>query len=342
MLRSDNSALARDCEKESRQLRQRLLKLGPKDRAERGEARRELRRLAKEEKARQRKAVDEVIRGANVVCATLAGALATSLRNESFDVVVIDEAAQALEAACWGAALKGRKVVLAGDHLQLPPTVMSDAAARDGLGETMFARVHAKWHREGVARMLTVQYRMHEDIMRWASDELYEGKLTAAAAVARHTLGGVGGGGDDGGGGHPVLMLVDTAGCDMEEHCEEEGDSKDNPGEAAAVMALIRRLIRSGAVSPEDVGVITPYSAQVGVLRDLRAADDTLAKLEISTVDGFQGREKEAIVISAVRSNPRGDVGFLSDVRRMNVAVTRARRHCCLVRRGRGEGGVGG
>jgi DNA polymerase III delta prime subunit len=342
VLRSDNSALARDCEKECRQLRARLLKLGPKDRAERGEARRELRRLAKEEKARQRKAVDEVIRGSNVVCATLAGALSYSLRHECFDVVVIDEAAQALEAACWGAMLKGRKAVLAGDHLQLPPTVLSDAAARGGLSETLFARVHAKWGAAGVARMLTVQYRMNEHIMRWASDELYEGRLTASPSVAYHTLNDAGdgtsgrnltGGGGGGGGGthHPVLMLVDTAGCDMEEHCEEEGDSKDNPGEAAAVMALVRRLIRSGAVAAEDIGVITPYSAQVGVLRDMRAADDSLARLEISTVDGFQGREKEAVVISAVRSNPRGEVGFLSDVRRMNVAVTRARRHCCLV-----------
>ena len=112
---------------------------------------------------------------------------------------------------------KGRKAVLAGDHLQLPPTVMSDVAARDGLSETLFARVHAKWYEEGVARMLTVQYRMNEDIMRWASDELYEGKLTAAESVARHTLGGGGGGGGaegvdgDGGDHHPVLMLVDTA-----------------------------------------------------------------------------------------------------------------------------------
>lgn len=326
VLKSDNSALARDCEKECRELRRKLLKLDPrKDRAERNDARRELRRLAKEEKARQRKAVDEVIGGSNVICATLSGALSNSLRDQSFDVVVIDEAAQALEAACWGAILKGRKVVLAGDHLQLPPTVMSDEAAKKGLSETLFARVHAKWHGIGVARMLTTQYRMNRNIMQWASDELYEGKLVAADSVAEHRLEGAGTGTT------PVLILVDTAGCDMEEHCEEEGDSKDNPGEAAAVMALVRRLIKSGAAQPEDIGVITPYSAQVGVLRDLRAADDNLAKLEISTVDGFQGREKEAIIISAVRSNEQGEVGFLSDARRMNVAVTRARRHCCLV-----------
>ena len=326
VLKSDNSALARDCEKECRELRRKLLKLDHrKDRAERNDARRELRRIAKEEKQRQRKAVDEVINGSNVICATLSGALSNSLRDQSFDVVVIDEAAQALEAACWGAILKGRKAVLAGDHLQLPPTVMSDEAAKQGLGETLFARVHAKWHGVGVARMLTTQYRMNRRIMQWASDELYEGKLVAADSVAEHRLDG------EGAGTTPVLMLVDTAGCDMEEHCEEEGDSKDNPGEAAAVMALVRRLVKSGAAQPEDIGVITPYSAQVGVLRDLRAADDSLAKLEISTVDGFQGREKEAIVISAVRSNEQGEVGFLSDARRMNVAVTRARRHCCLV-----------
>ena len=338
--KSDNSALARDCEKECAALRRRLTKLGPRDRAERADARRELRRLAKEEKSRQRKAVDEVIKGANVVCCTLAGALSSALRDESFDVVVIDEAAQALEAACWGAMLRGKKAVLAGDHLQLPPTVMSDEASRAGLSETLFARAHAKWNAVGVAKMLTVQYRMNERIMRWASDEMYEGKLVAAPTAARRVLGGVeeeNGSHSDGSSSdvdpkrHPALVLVDTAGCDMEEHCEEEGDSKDNPGEAAATMALVRRLIRSGAVDPSDVGVITPYSAQVGVLRDLRAADESLAKVEMSTVDGFQGREKEAIIISAVRSNAEGDVGFLGDARRMNVAVTRARRHCCLV-----------
>ena len=340
VLKSDNSALAKDCEKESAALRRRLTKLGPRDRAERNETRRELRRLAKEEKTRQRKAVDEVIKGANVVCCTLAGALSSALRDESFDVVVIDEAAQALEAACWGAMLRGKKAVLAGDHLQLPPTVMSDEASRAGLSETLFARAHAKWNAVGVAKMLTVQYRMNERIMRWASDEMYEGKLVAAPSAARRVLGGVeeeDGSPSDGSSAdvdpkrHPALVLVDTAGCDMEEHCEEEGDSKDNPGEAAATMALVRRLIRSGAVDPSDVGVITPYSAQVGVLRDLRAADESLSKVEISTVDGFQGREKEAIIISAVRSNAEGDVGFLGDARRMNVAVTRARRHCCLV-----------
>ena len=339
MRKSDNSALARDCEKECAALRRRLTKLGP--RGSRGTRRREARTSAvgQGEKSRQRKAVDEVIKGANVVCCTLAGALSSVLRDESFDVVVIDEAAQALEAACWGAMLRGKKAILAGDHLQLPPTVMSDEASRAGLSETLFARAHAKWNAIGVAKMLTVQYRMNERIMRWASDEMYEGKLVAAPTAARRVLGGVeeeNGSHSDGSSSdvdpkrHPALVLVDTAGCDMEEHCEEEGDSKDNPGEAAATMALVRRLIRSGAVDPSDVGVITPYSAQVGVLRDLRAADESLAKVEMSTVDGFRAarRRRSSSRRSGVTRRATSGFGRREADERGGDS---ARRHCCLV-----------
>ncbi|EEH53335.1 uncharacterized protein MICPUCDRAFT_29100 [Micromonas pusilla CCMP1545] len=331
VLRSDNSSLARDCERESAALRRRLLKLADAKTRE-GAFSLELRRLAKETRARQRLAVDEVVASANVVCCTLAGALGGVLKDQArstFDVVVIDEAAQALEASCWGAIMRGGKVVLAGDHLQLPPTVLSDVAAREGLSETLFQRAHAKWYRENVAVMLTTQYRMHEDIMRrvlWASNAMYDGALLASEDARGRTLRSAS--------GAPLgaLQLVDTAGCDCDERQEEEGASRDNPGEAAVAMRIVADLISSGAVAADDVGIITPYSAQVGTLRDLRAANDALFKgVEISTVDGFQGREKEAIVISAVRSNDRGDVGFLSDARRMNVAVTRARARCVLV-----------
>jgi len=126
----------------------------------------------------------------------------------------------------------------------------------------------------------------------------------------------------------PVLLLVDTAGCGFEEQQEEEGDSKANPGEAKVVMAHVSRLVQSG-VRPLDIGIITPYNAQVALLRELRT--DKLQSVEISSVDGFQGREKEAIVISMVRSNDNKQVGFLADRRRMNVAVTRARRHCAII-----------
>ena len=212
--------------------------------------------------------------------------------------------------------------------------------------------------------MLTTQYRMHASIAQWASDELYQGRLVAApsAAERRLTLGGARGdctakrsdraccaeGTRDlrnvypGDGDTisestdvrlPALVLVDTAGCGMEEQREEEGDSTGNPSEARVAFAVARRLVFSGSVLPEELGIIAPYSAQVGLLRELRAAseDTQMARVEIATVDGFQGREKDCVVLSATRSNEKGDVGFLADARRMNVAVTRARMHCVLV-----------
>jgi ATP-dependent RNA/DNA helicase IGHMBP2 len=145
---------------------------------------------------------------------------------------------------------------------------------------------------------------------------MYDGALLASEDARGRTLRSAS--------GAPLgaLQLVDTAGCDCDERQEEEGASRDNPGEAAVAMRIVADLISSGAVAADDVGIITPYSAQVGTLRDLRAANDALFKgVEISTVDGFQ----------AVRSNDRGDVGFLADARRMNVAVTRARARCVLV-----------
>lgn len=360
VLRSDNSALAKDVRKEIKDINTQLAKLESWKRAERRQLRFDLRRLGKEERAREEAAVAEVLKSAQVVCATLTGVLHPHLDRVAFDVTVVDEAAQALEVATWSALLKSPKAVLAGDHLQLPPTIISDEAARRGLQVTLFERLQ---HMYGgsVSEMLTVQYRMNASIMRWSSDELYGGKLTAHESVAGHTLadykppaaaaaatgggskgGKAGGGGGGAGGGAcssgaaaakqlaelPVLLLVDTAGCEFEEEQEEEGDSRSNPGEAKAVAAHVGRLIAAG-LAPPAIGVITPYNAQVALLREVLREKWT--GLEVSSVDGFQGREKEAIVISMVRSNSKGEVGFLSDQRRMNVAVTRARRHCAVV-----------
>ena len=331
--RADSSALAADVRTEMKQLSARLLKLRPHERAERRDTRRQLGALAKEERARTSAAIAEVLARAQVVAATLTGALSRTLdaasRAAPFDVVVIDEAAQALEVACWGALLKGRRAVLAGDHHQLPPTVLSDAAARSGLSRTLFERVHAL--HPGLSRMLTVQYRMHGSIADWASGELYGNSLTAPAHVASRTL--VGLPGVAAAAELPVLLLIDTAGCDMEESGGGSGaaESKANEGEARAALAHAARLVAAG-VPASCVGIITPYAAQVALLRELRAESGAaLAALEVSTVDGFQGREKEAIVISCVRSNAAHEVGFLADARRMNVAVTRARRHVALL-----------
>lgn len=337
--RADSSALAADVRKEMKTLSSRLLKLGPRDRAERRDVRRQLNQLGREERSRNTAAVKEVLSAAQVVGCTLTGTLSRTLetasRDAPFDVVVIDEAAQALETACWGALLKGKRAVLAGDHLQLPPTVVCEAAERGGLGRTLFERAHEMYPQ--LARMLTVQYRMNAHIADWASGELYGNRLTAPVDVAARTLAGLAPPGNTALAEMPVLLLIDSAGCDMEEAAPREGatsdaaESKSNEGEARVALAHAARLVSAG-VPAATIGVISPYSAQVALLREYRReAGDSLAALEISTVDAYQGREKEAIIISCVRSSARSEIGFLADARRMNVAVTRARRHCALV-----------
>ena len=333
ILRSDDSALAKECSEDSKKIRTRISKLDyrkKEDRAERNDLRRELRELAKEEKKRQKLAQAKTLEKASVICATLAGALSFALKNEEFDVVVVDEAAQALECAVLGVVMKGKKLVLAGDHLQLPPTVLSDEAAQKGLSTTLFERlVRNKRFGAKITTMLNTQYRMHEDIMVWSSDAMYDSKLIAAESVRFRKFEQF----------DKVITLVDTTGEDdsfMENVGDDDDDSKSNLGEAEIVMQTIEKFLSDAyKILPNEIGVITPYSGQVSLLREMRAAraeENALFKdIEISTVDGFQGREKEAIIISTVRSNENNEVGFLSDARRMNVAVTRARKHVTLI-----------
>ncbi|XP_024018439.1 DNA-binding protein SMUBP-2 isoform X2 [Morus notabilis] len=325
VLRGDNSSLANDIRKEMKALNGKLLKT--RDKNARRDIQKELRTLSKEERKRQQLAVTDVIKNADVVLTTLTGAVSRKLENTSFDLVIIDEAAQALEIACWIALLKGSRCILAGDHLQLPPTIQSVEAEKKGLGRTLFERL-ADMYGNDVMSMLTVQYRMHELIMNWSSKELYNSKIKAHSSVAAHVLYDL----EDvkkTSSTEATLLLIDIAGCDMEEKKDEE-ESTLNEGEAEVAMAHARRLVLSG-VQASDIGIITPYNAQVVLLKMMKSNEDKLKDMEISTVDGFQGREKEAIIISMVRSNSKKEVGFLSDRRRMNVAVTRARRQCCLV-----------
>ena len=266
VLCSDSSRLAADCRAEAKQLNRRLLKLGRRDYAERREIRGELRRLAREERQRQGRAVAEVLARAHVVCCTLTGVHGAALRGLEFDAAYVDEAAQALEVATWGALLRARRAVLAGDHLQLPATVLSEDAARRGLGVSLFERLHRRYG-EAAAQMLSVQYRMHAAIMAWSSDALYGGRLEAHDSVAAHTLAelaAVPEGADSAAADlDAALVLVDTAGCDMEEAQEAEGGSRYNEGEARCVTALAGELVAAG-LPAAVVGVITPYSAQRG------------------------------------------------------------------------------
>ena len=327
VLHSDQSKLARECRDEIKQLNRRLLKLtNRKDRDERRQVRQEIRYLNREERKRQRSAVDRCLEQSQVVACTLSGAASFQVAKlPAFDVVVIDEAAQSTEPACWSALLRGNRCVLGGDHLQLPPTIISDKAAKRGLAVTLFERLH-ELHGSDIGQMLLTQYRMNELIMAWSSEEMYDGKLLAAKEVAGATLNDL-----------PVLMFIDTAGCDMEEQKEDDGESLRNPGEAEVVMKYVGQLVSSG-VPLTSIGVITPYSAQVNLLRSLRSDEEdrwgfgaASRDLEVSTVDGFQGREKEVVIISMVRSGPDRQVGFLSESRRMNVAITRAKKHVVLV-----------
>ncbi|TKY62596.1 DNA-binding protein SMUBP-2 [Spatholobus suberectus] len=325
VLRGDNSGLANDIRKEMKTLNGKLLKT--KDRNTRKDIQKELRTLSKEERKRQQLAVTDVLKSADVILTTLIGAFSKKLDSTSFDLVIIDEAAQALEIACWIPLLKGSRCILAGDHLQLPPTIQSVEAEKKGLGRTLFERL-AEMYGDEITSMLTVQYRMHELIMDWSSKELYNSKIKAHPSVTAHMLYDLEGVKQTSS-TEPTLLLIDTAGCDMEEKKDEE-DSTFNEGEAEVTVAHAKRLVQSG-VLPSDIGIITPYAAQVVLLKMLKNKEDRLKDVEISTVDGFQGREKEATIISMVRSNSKKEVGFLSDRRRMNVAVTRSRRQCCLV-----------
>jgi ATP-dependent RNA/DNA helicase IGHMBP2 len=296
------------------------------DWAQRRARRDELRRLRGELRKLEERTVQEIVRGADVVFATLTGAADSLLAGAEFDLAVIDEAAQAVEAGCWIPLLAARRAVLAGDHLQLPPTILSRRAQKEGLGRTLFERL-AEAHGERITRRLSVQYRMHERIMTWSSEALYGGGIEAHASVRAHLLQELPQVAPAADTAAP-LVFIDTAGCDFEEEREAQGDSRSNPGEARLLEAHVGRLLAAG-VRPQEIAVITPYNAQVGLLR--ASLHPRHPELEIASVDGFQGREKEAVVISLVRSNPRGEVGFLADERRLNVAVTRARRHVAII-----------
>ena len=323
---SDQSALARDCRDEIKQLNRTFLKLSGKDRDQRRKIRQMIKKLSGEERRRQKIAAQQCLESAQVICCTLSGAASSYLSKlDLFDIVVIDEAAQATEPACWGALLRGKRCVLAGDHLQLPPTIISKEASKQGLSLTLFERLHKMWGSR-ISKMLVTQYRMNKVIMEWSSREMYQGALQADIAIASQSLSDLQ---EFKCGDYPILVFIDTAGCEMEERREEDGDSLYNKEEANIVMNYIQQLSSSG-IKLSDIGVVTPYSAQVTLLRSMKT-EIYGTELEVSTVDGFQGREKEVIIISMVRSNSNSDVGFLSDSRRMNVAVTRAKKHCVLI-----------
>ena len=246
------------------------------------------------------------------------------LGDRHFDTVVIDEACQATLPSIWQAVMRADRLILAGDHQQLPPTVLSDAAAKAGLKESLMQRLIER-EEDSCFKRLQVQYRMNESIMRFSSDHFYEGELIADASVKSHRLCDLPGVTENET-TSTVLQFIDTAGAEYDEQVETDGLSKLNPKEATLVVQLVRELFDCG-VGGSQIAIIAPYAAQVRAIRD--RCDDP--ELEIDTVDGFQGREKEVVILSMVRSNPTGEIGFLADTRRTNVALTRAKRKLIVI-----------
>ncbi|TKS73523.1 DNA-binding protein SMUBP-2 [Collichthys lucidus] len=301
-----------------------------REKGERVNFKREIGELRKELKTREATAITQILKRADVVLSTNTGACDDGplkfLPAEHFDWVVIDECAQAMESSCWIALLRARKCILAGDYKQLPPTIKSQTAASKGLSLSLMERL-IQMYGDSVVRMLTVQYRMNSAIMDWASKEMYQGRLTAHSSVERHLL-------KDLPGVTCVeetvtpLLLIDTAGCGLSEMEVTDEQSKGNKGEVDIVELHVKALTEAG-LKAKDIAVIAPYNLQVDLLRQKLSSRHP--ELEIKSVDGFQGREKEAVVLSLVRSNRKGEVGFLAEDRRINVAVTRARRHVAVV-----------
>lgn len=434
--KSDQAALAKDVKSEIESTLDLLAGKGKGSKKPRGSERKkmweEVKALRKEYRQREGGVVKAVLGESQVVLATCHSAGSRQLRDHKFDVVIIDEATQALEAVCWIPIFKARKVILAGDPMQLPPTILSinkhkkktsgsatptkstsivadqktlrestasepqlpeedegtsssgaesevesikgdeimaqdatievpeggsqlktepaqktqkGAKKRTGLRPprtletTLFDRLE-RMYGPDIKRLLNVQYRMHSQICQFPSRTLYASKLVSHQSVRFHllkdlptvsaftssededtikeTL------------GTPVVFY-DTAGCEYFERLDGDSDegSRCNENEAAVVSKWVERLVGAGLL-PSQIALITPYQAQVTLLTSLLRPVYGL-ELEIGTVDGMQGREKDAVIISLVRSNDKREVGFLKEKRRMNVAMTRAKRHLCIV-----------
>lgn len=265
---------------------------------------------------------------AKVIASTLTGSASHLLSGQKFGTLFIDEAAQALEAACWIAIRRASRVVLAGDHCQLPPTVKSIAALKGGLGTTLMERIVAR--KPSVVTLLTVQYRMNEQIMRFSSNWFYDGRVESAPEVKYRGILDY---------DNPITW-IDTSESDAKEEFVGESFGRINKTEAELTLEALKNYftkIGRQRIADEhiDVGVISPYRAQVQLLRRMVRKAEFFKPyrgcITVNTVDGFQGQERDIIVISLVRSNDDGQIGFLSDLRRMNVAITRARMKLIIV-----------
>jgi ATP-dependent RNA/DNA helicase IGHMBP2 len=283
-------------------------------------------KIMKEVDLLERYITDQVISSAKVITATLVGANHYTIKGLRFETVVIDEAGQALEPACWIPILKATKVIFAGDHCQLPPTIKSTEAAKRGLGVTLMEKAVKKFPETVI--LLEEQYRMHNDIMGYPSQVFYQNALVANAAVATSTFFK-----ED-----LPFVFIDTSGCGFEETNEDKRIS--NLEEAHFLLKHLNeylKVLRHELPADQfpSIGIISPYQEQVKTIIPLCSDYDEVRQhmnyITINTIDSFQGQEKEIIYISLTRSNMERIIGFLADIRRMNVAMTRAKKKLVII-----------
>lgn len=308
---------------------------GAEEREERRENLASARHLLNQAKDLEKYILENVLDTAQVITATMVGASRVVLRNRQFSTVFIDEAGQALAPATFIPILKGKRVVMAGDHCQLPPTVKSDEAAKGGLMKSLFERCIEKM--PDASTMLDTQYRMHEQIMQFSSEQFYKGELLADESVQEQVLVAE---------SEEISLttpvdFIDTAGCGFEEQQNKLTLSLFNEQEGRLLLKYLSEVVAQleqegeALVSQVTIGVIAPYKEQVVLLRewilDYPVLQNYNHNISIHTVDGFQGQERDIIAISWVRSNEEGNIGFLRDLRRTNVAMTRAKRKLIMV-----------
>jgi ATP-dependent RNA/DNA helicase IGHMBP2 len=275
--------------------------------------------------------VENLFKDAQVICCTPVTSNNRNLSKKTFDTLFFDEASQALEPMVWIPLLKCRRIILCGDHCQLPPVVKSKKAAADGLGITLLDRCIKK--KEAVV-LLDKQYRMHDAIMAFSNLTFYENKLVADSSVACAKLIN-----DENDIVNRTIEFVDTAGCGFTELQNPESLSYSNKQEGDILFKHLRSVLESYAQYKDadriSVGIISPYKEQVEWMKEEVSAYDLnsekVSQLSIKTIDGFQGEERDIIYISLVRSNDNQEIGFLNDLRRMNVALTRAKKKLVVI-----------
>jgi ATP-dependent RNA/DNA helicase IGHMBP2 len=287
---------------------------GAKEREEKSQAWNDFKGIKETIRNTERQLEKDLIHKHNPVLATNVSASQSILNKEPFDICILDEATQSLEPIAWIPILRAEKIIFAGDENQLPPTILS---GEEDLLNTLFLKATESFRDSKRFQFLNTQYRMEEEILGFSNQEFYGNLVqTDTSVINRKKI------------HNPMfsspLVFIDTAGTGFEEESSKESDSIKNSGEAEVLIKILQSLLDTIEVNPLDIGIIAPYKEQVFCIRELLPAE--LANMEVATVDSFQGREKDIIIVSLTRSNDESEIGFLKDYRRMNVSLTRAKK----------------